>query len=80
MMKFRCLMYNSSFAVKYADSLISEVLGKLFDLFVTVPIENMSFSNKTVPVYKTGTVYDHKNYRPISMVFGHQKLCESSNS
>lgn len=44
MMKFRCLMYNSSFAVKYADPLISEVLGKLFDLFVTVPIENVAFS------------------------------------
>lgn len=80
MMKFRCLMYNSSFAVKYADPLISEVLEKLFDLFVTVPIKNMAFSNKTVPVYKSGTVYDHKNYRPNSMAFGLQKLCESSNS
>lgn len=67
-------MYNSYFAVKYADHPISEVLGNLFDLFVTVPIENMAFSNKTVPVYKTGTVYDHKNYRPISMLFGLQKI------
>lgn len=56
--------------MKYADPVISEILGKLFDLSDTVLLKIWLSHNKTVPVYKTGTVYDHKNYRPISMVLG----------
>lgn len=43
MIKLTCLLFKFSFAVKYADPLISEVLVKLFDLFGTVPIENVVF-------------------------------------